>query len=116
RLNDLLQLDHRQFWAERLLMRTVDLTKLGRLHCVHMQGVGPLRGPWIEHVPGLTIPFDYHARTGAALWLTCGSKEETWATMQALIDDCRRKWRDNFPISRCVEQLDVRHLLPTEQV
>jgi hypothetical protein len=33
-LNELLKLDHRQFWTERLLMRTVNLDRLGRMYCI----------------------------------------------------------------------------------
>jgi hypothetical protein len=111
-LPQLLQLDLgdlRRFWQQRLLLRTVDFDRLGRLHCFHVQGRGPRRGgrgPWL----------DRHARTGFMLWLTCGSLEAgTASTTQALIDDCRRKWR--LEIGRCLEPpLDVSHLLPAEQV
>jgi hypothetical protein len=44
------------------------------------------------------------------LWLTRGST-------QTLIDEWRVKWRDDFPISRCLDEaMAVDHLLPTEQV
>jgi hypothetical protein len=107
-LNDLLRLDHRTFWSERLLLRAVDLNKLGRLHCVHVLHRGPRRGPWRKHFRGLAVAFDYHAQTGSALWLTRGS-------VQTLIDEWRVKWRDDFPISRCLDEpMAVDHLLPTE--
>jgi hypothetical protein len=116
-LSDLLRFDHRRFWSKRLQLRAVNLRKLGRLHCVRVQRKGPRRGPWIEHDRGLLFAFDYHARTGTALLLTCrvaGSNEV--GTTQVLIDEWREKWPDKFDISDCLVPLDVRHLLPTEQV
>jgi hypothetical protein len=104
-LNDLLRLDHRAFWSERLLLRMVDLIKLGRALCVHVQRKGPRRGPWIRRVRGLA--FDYHHQTGSAWWLMRGST-------QALIDAWRDKWRDHFRISRCLDEaMAVDHLLPS---
>jgi hypothetical protein len=113
-LNELLKLDHRRFWKARLLMRTINLARLGRLHCVHVQGKGPRRGPWIEYFgPNKLFRFDYHGRTGSTVWLTCGSREAgTEATTQALVDE----WRSKFEVGCCLEALDVEHLLPTEQV
>jgi hypothetical protein len=113
-LNDLLELDHRQFWAERLPMRTVNLDTLGRLYCNHVLGKGPRRGPWIEFFgPKKSIRFDYHGRTGYVVSQTCGSRQAgTSATTQALIDE----WRSKFEVGRCLEALDVEHLLPAEQV
>jgi hypothetical protein len=60
-LSELLQLDLRdlrRFWQQRLLLRNVDLGKLGRLYCNHVLRRGRRHGPWLEYFPGLSVPLD----------------------------------------------------------
>jgi hypothetical protein len=89
-VEDLLSLDYREFWRERLIMRAVDPIKFGRKYRVHIEGKENRRGAYEED-----------GRVGGRIVHMLGST-------QAVID----KYRNRFNVSRCLVGLDVEHLLP----
>jgi hypothetical protein len=89
-VKDLLNLDYREFWHERLIMRAVDPTKLGRMYRVH-----------IEHKDKRRGAYEDDSRVG-------GRIVHMLESTQAVID----MYRNRFNVSRCLEDLDVEHLLP----
>ena len=96
-VSDLLELDHREFWLQRLLLRQVKLPVLGRLFSKHV-----LR--WERR--GASMIED--GRIGERLLRSVGS-EANKGTTQALVDRFRRR----FEVSRCLQEIDVSELLPT---
>jgi hypothetical protein len=109
-VSQLLELDHRQFWKERLLLRRVNLEALGRQYNRHVLGKGRRRGPWIAfYGPGKPIRYNYDGRAGYILMRTSGSQEKgTRGTAQAVVDE----WRKHFHVSRCLEAIEIPELLP----
>jgi hypothetical protein len=102
-VTELLELNHRQFWSERLLMRDLDLRKLGRNYHVHVAGKGSRRGAWvISYGQGR---FFYHAdlRAGAEILRALN-------TTQAVLDCYTKK----FNVNRCLRNISVDHLLPQD--
>jgi hypothetical protein len=119
--NDLLTLSHREFWEDRLLLKAVNLPKLGRLYNRHVSGKGPKRGPWVQHYDNV-FTYDYDRRTGGTLlqlltvnepeWVNAdGQPPATEASTQRVIDH----YRTRFNVNPCLDPLDVQHLLPTAQ-
>jgi hypothetical protein len=99
-LADLLKLDHRRFWQERLLMRSPDPRKLGRMYHSHIAGRGRRRGEWITRI-GKSFSYDHHLRTGSTI-IHC------LESSQAVVDTYRKK----FNVGSCMRNVDVEHLLP----
>jgi hypothetical protein len=89
-VKDLLSLDYREFWRERLILRAVDPIKQGRMCRVHIEGKDKRRGAYEED-----------GRVGERIVRVLGST-------QAVIDS----YRNRFDVSRCLVDLDVEHLLP----
>lgn len=98
-LADLLTLDHRGFWSQRLLISALDLRQLGRLHC-NTERHTRRRKPWI-----LSFRYDVHLRAGAIIFNALGST-------QAVIDDCGPR----FDVKSCLTSINVRHLLPSSEL
>jgi hypothetical protein len=99
---DLLKLDHRRFWQDRLLMRDLHLRDLGRMYNIHVAGKGYRRGPWITFSgQNKQFAYDKDLRAGSLIVRALGST-------QAVIDQYR-KW---FNVNQCLCDIDVRHLLP----
>jgi hypothetical protein len=109
KVSELLDLDHHQFWKNRLLLRRVNLEALGRQYNVHVLGKGRRRGPWIAfYGPGKSIRYNFDARAGYIVMQTSGSKEKgTRGTTQAVVDEFRK----HFDVSRCLEALEITELL-----
>jgi hypothetical protein len=89
-VKDLLNLDYREFWRPRLILRAVDPIKLGRMYRVHIEGKDRRRGAYEDD-----------GRVGGRIVHMLGST-------QAVIDN----YRNRFNVSRCLVDLDVEHLLP----
>jgi hypothetical protein len=99
---DLLTLDHRSFWKERLLFRAVDLPQLGKLHRTRYDGKAR-RG---ESIIPLTDRFRYaiDRRRGGIIMRALGAT-------QKLIDE----YRPRLAVDRCLRDIDVTPLLPRPQ-
>ena len=101
-VRELLQLDVRQFWKERLILRTFDYRALGRQHNIHILGKGRRRGPWIKFLGRWkSIAYDYDRMAGATLVRVCGST-------QAVIDEYRKR----LDVGHCLENVNACQLLP----
>jgi hypothetical protein len=116
-VNDLLTFNHGQFWHKRLVLKRVNVEKYGTLNNRHVSGRGPKRGSWRKDCDGFV--YDYDRTTGARLLRLLAIKDPEWvngdgqepasfASTQRVIDH----YRGQFNVNRCLEQLDVRHLLP----
>ena len=99
-VGQLLQLDHRQFWQERLLLRTVKQQALGHQYNRHVLGRGRRGRPWIEFYGPITYDFD--GRAGYVLMRRAGG------STQSVVDLCGKQ----FDVSRCLSPLEVDELLP----
>jgi hypothetical protein len=100
---ELLQLDHRAFWKERLLMRTVNQQALGHQYNMHVLGRDRRRGPWIEfYGAAKSLAYDFDGRAGYMLMRRAGD------TTQGVADSYGKL----FDVSRCLVPLDVDELLP----
>jgi len=97
---DLLTLNHREFWRERLQLRMFDLSKLGRT-VRNTQFDSRRRQPWINR-----FGLDVDRRNGAIILRAYGSVQ---AVLNSTIAD-RAKLR-----SCLLPQFDVSHLLPNPQ-
>jgi hypothetical protein len=96
---DVLHFDHRAFWEKFLILATVDLQKLGRLHRKYWK---PRSAPrWISE-PWSGLPYDKDLRTGVILFNLADR------STQKLLDRFGRMFR----VRDCLEKLDVEHLLP----
>lgn len=98
---DVLKVDHRQFWRDRLLMKSVNLRAFGRQYHIHVEGKGRRTAPWMIFVGGNEFPYDLDRRAGANIVHAVGSTQE-------VIDQYRKR----FPVSRCLDDIDIGHLLP----
>jgi hypothetical protein len=99
---ELLTLDLRQFWEQRLIMRAVDYRALGRRFNMYSMAKGQL-APWLRRFSCSQIcAYDLDAMVGARLARRCGST-------QALID----RFRTSIDVGRCLVDIDVSHLLPS---
>ena len=89
-------LDYRQFWRQRLLLRTVDVETLGRLYRVHVLGDRRGRGRLGD------------SEVGHSLLCAVGSEAKgTKGTVQAVVD----KYRKRFDVGRCLQGLEVDEFL-----
>jgi hypothetical protein len=100
-LGDLLNLNCRQFWRDRLLMKEADLRELGRMYHTHIAAKGRRRAPWIAFIGRHEFPYDVDLRAGATIMRALGST-------QAVIDQYRKR----MPVSRCLNEINIDHLLP----
>jgi hypothetical protein len=100
-VTELLELNHRQFWHERLLMRELDLRKLGRNYHVHVAGKGSRRGAWVISYGRGRFFYQADLRAGATILRALN-------TTQAVLD-CYTK---RFNVNRCLRNISVDHLLP----
>jgi hypothetical protein len=92
---DLLALDHRQFWRQRLHLYDIDRNKLGRMLNNWQRG-SRRKGKWLAN--GLD-----HDRVLAALTLNvCGS-------VQALL----HAYRHHLDLRTCLHPMDIDELLPS---
>jgi hypothetical protein len=66
-VTDLLTLDHRQFWRERLLLRDFNLRDLGRMYHVHVAGKGRRRRQWVVFSGRKEFPYQVDLRAGATI-------------------------------------------------
>jgi hypothetical protein len=86
-VQDLLDLNRRRFWQERLLVRAVDADKLGRLHQKHKDNS-------CREDP---------SRTGQRVI-------RAMASVQQLVDG----YRQYFAVGDCLLEVNIGHLLPVE--
>ena len=100
---DLIKLNHRRFWQERLLMRDLSLRDLGRMYHVHVVGKGRRRGPWVVFSGRKEFPYQVDLRAGATIVRALNST-------QAVLDLYRRQ----FNVNHCLKAIDVSHLLPQD--
>jgi hypothetical protein len=94
----LLELDLHGFWEERLLLRGLDLRKLGRMHLNSFRRIR--RRSWVT-VSRTGFRYDYDLATGALL-------ANVFESTQKVADDFGRKFR----VRECFVPIDVQHLLP----
>jgi hypothetical protein len=100
---DLIQLDHHQFWQQRLLMCALQPRKLGRRYHNHVEGKGRRHTPWI--ISGRNgFAYDVDKSIGNTIIRALGST-------QKVLDEYGRYFR----VRDCLRQLDVRHLLPSSR-
>ncbi|MGE0522113.1 MAG: hypothetical protein AB7O60_03635 [Variibacter sp.] len=99
---DLLGIDFQAFWIKRLLLRDVDVVRLGRAHQNWANGTKRKR-----HSRSRPSGFHYDKdrRTGGLL-------KRAYGSTQNLIDafGCR------FDLRRCLVPIDVAHLLPVQDI
>jgi hypothetical protein len=98
---DLLNLDHRAFWAKRLLLMDVDWAHLGRL-VNNAATNSKRRRRWVQRWPHSGLIYDFDLRAGALI-------ERIFGSTQAIIDELRHKIR----VGNCLRKIDVSELLPT---
>jgi hypothetical protein len=96
----LLELDLRHFWEKRLLLRGLDLRKLGRMHRNFFRGTR--RRSWVT-VSRNGFRYDYDLATGAVI-------ANGFESTQKITDHFGRKFR----VRECLVPIDVQHLLPPE--
>lgn len=99
-VRDLLELDYHKFWADRLLLRSLLVSRLGRAHQNWFRRTAR-RSPWIVRQGRFT--YDVDRRVGSTIVRTLGST-------QAVLDKFSRR----FDMRRCLVPIDVSHLLPME--
>jgi hypothetical protein len=97
-LADLLSFDHRAFWKNRLVMASVDPSKLGRQPCNALRQTR--RREW--QVDNGWSSVDYHLRTGNIMVQSLENR-----CTQAVIDAYSK-----YPSRRWVVPFKVSHLLP----
>jgi hypothetical protein len=103
-IRELLRLEIRQFWKERLVMRAFNYRTLGRQHNIHILGKGRRRSPWIRFLGRKkALAYDYDRTAGATIVRVCGST-------QAVIDEYRKR----LDVGHCLEYIDVWQLLPKQ--
>jgi hypothetical protein len=101
-VTDLITLDYREFWRERLLLRAIDPRDLGRMYRIYVEGKGRRRGPWIIFSGQREFAYQVDLRAGATIIRALGST-------QAVLDYYRK-----LDLNRCLREIDVRHLLPRD--
>jgi hypothetical protein len=108
-LKDLLSFDQHGFWDRNLILRAIDVDKLGRLHNIRYANKGrPRRKAWRDIRNG-KVWFDYDGATGGTLVQLAGSIDEgTRGSTQAVID----KYRKEINVGQCLIKIEVDHLLP----
>jgi hypothetical protein len=102
-LTDLVELNHRQFWNGRLLLRALSLRDLGRMYHVHVAGKGRRRGAWVVFSGRKGFPYHADLRAGAAILRALNST-------QAVLD-C---YIGKFNVNRCLRNVSGEHLLPRD--
>lgn len=95
----LIELDHRQFWKDRLLLYKLDVERLGRLYFNREKNT-KRRTAWVKRHKGKII---YHTdrRTGQIIFHSVGS-------VQDVLDQYQRK----INVWSCLIRLDIDRLLP----
>jgi hypothetical protein len=99
-VSDLVNLDHRRFWRERLLFQRLHPRDLGRMFWNHRLRTSR-REAWMRFYCGGRVAYDVHLRTGQLMI-------RGLRTTQQVID----LYRDKFKVRRCLEVIEVGHLLP----
>jgi hypothetical protein len=97
---DLLNLDYQEFWRQRLLLFALDLPDLGRRHYNYFNG-SKRRRNWSTGFG--KFRYDRDKAAGAIVFNYFGST-------QKVLDHLGPK----FTVRRCLIQLDVEHLLPSQ--
>jgi hypothetical protein len=97
---DLLNLDYREFWRERLLLFALDLRDLGRRHFNYINGTKRRRS-WISVY--YRLRYDHDKATGAIVFNVFDR------STQKVLDYFGSK----FHVRDCLIPLDVEHLLPS---
>jgi len=100
----LVNYDHYTFWKQRLILRTVDEDRFGRMYNRHLVGKGPRTGAWEQRVTDGII-YNYDGRTGYTL-------ARIYESTQALLDE----FRNRLDVNACLVDLDVEHLLPERRI
>jgi hypothetical protein len=101
-VRELLNLDLRQFWKQKFILRAVDHRALGRRYNIYLFEKGEQLGPWFgRFASNQTSAYDIDALVGAKLARRCG-------LTQAVID----RFRTSIDVGRCLVNIPVSHLLP----
>jgi len=105
---DMVSLDHRRFWEDRLLMYALDPNKFGRAYHNHVEGKGRRHAPWV-HRSHNGFAYDMDRRAGNMIVRSLGvTPEKVAGTTQEVID----QYRDRLPVRGSMQRLNVDHLLP----
>lgn len=101
---DLVNFDHYEFWKTRLLMRTIDEDRFGRLYNRHLLGKGPRYDPWEQRVTG-GLTYNYDSQTGYTM-------VRIFESTQALLDEFGKR----LDMRSCLLDVNVEHLLPERSI
>lgn len=100
RIEDLLSLDHHQFWDRHLVLRKIDIERLGRANNNFADGERR-RKPRIKLIGALRRPLNMDRYAGRVIL-------RIFECTQGVIDECSKK----FDVRPCLMPIDTSNLLP----